>query len=60
MAKTLAGRIVDQIIMLEDLAINGKWRKDVNKFDLEQAAKDKMAEVEKTNKAIKDRRGIKE
>jgi len=52
-----AARIKFQIKIIECDAVAGKWRKDTEKFDAEQAKKDQVAQA---NKAIKDRRGIKD
>jgi len=52
-----AARIKDQIVQMRWDANNYRWRKDTEKFDAEQAKKDQVAQA---NKAIKDRRGIKD
>jgi len=52
-----AARIKDQIVQMRWDANNYRWRKDTEKFDKEQEKKDT---VTKANKAIKDRRGIKD
>ncbi len=50
-------RIKDQIMRMERDAFAGRWRKDTEKFDKEWEIKDRAAQA---NKAIKDRRGIKD
>ncbi len=52
-----AARIKDQIVQMKWDALNGKWRKDTERFDKEWEIKDRAAQA---NKAIKDRRGIKD
>ena len=49
-------RIEAQVKNMERNAFAGKWRKDTERFDAEQAKKDQVVQA---NKAIKDRRGIK-
>jgi len=56
----LVVRIHDMVCHIKSDAIAFKWREDVNKFDLEQAIKDRTLDIEKANKIIKDRRGIKD
>ncbi len=54
---TQAARIKALIHAIRIDATEGRWRKDTEKFDKEQEIKDRAA---KANKAIKDRRGIKD
>jgi len=52
-----AARIKGQIVQMKWDALNYKWRKDTEKFDKIQDAIDRVTQA---NKAIKDRRGIKD
>lgn len=55
--KPLNIRMHEQVMGIFHSACMGKWTNDVEKFDKEQAKKDMVSQ---TNKAIKDRRGIKD
>ena len=48
-------KIAKRVSDLQKAAFQGRWKKEVEKFDAEQAVKDR---VKQANKAIKDRRGI--
>jgi len=55
LAQVLRIKVLIHAIRID--ATEGRWRKDTEKFDKEWEIKDRAAQA---NKAIKDRRGIKD